>query len=112
MRHILKLHRDLDTHSLPQAEHDYTIESFDPVLHKQQWLDLNNLIFSHHPDQGNWVMQDLENRMNEPWFDAQGFFLATENGAIEGFVALDEERQIQGASGALSGYPAGITVAN
>ena len=68
MRHILKLHRDLDTHSLPQAEHDYTIESFDPALHKQQWLDLNNLIFSHHPDQGNWMMQDLE------------------NGAIEGFV--------------------------
>ena len=34
------------------------------------------------------------------------------SGAIEGFVALDEERQIQGASGALSGYPAGINVAN
>ena len=86
MRHILKLHRDLDSQSLPQAEHDYTIETFDSALHKQQWLDLNNLIFSHHPDQGNWVMQDLENRMNEPWFDPQGSFLATENGAIEGFV--------------------------
>ena len=86
MRHILKLHRDLDSHSLPQAEHDYTIETFNPELHKQQWLDLNNLIFSHHPDQGNWVMQDLDNRMAEAWFDAQGFFLATENAAIEGFV--------------------------
>jgi mycothiol synthase len=85
MRHILKLHRDLDTNSLPQADHDYTIETFDPAIHKQQWLDLNNLVFSHHPDQGNWAMQDLDNRMAEPWFDEKGFFLATENGNIEGF---------------------------
>ena len=86
MRHILKLHRDLDANSLPQADHDYTIETFDPAIHKQQWLDLNNLIFSHHPDQGNWAMQDLDNRMSEPWLDEKGFFLATENGTIEGFV--------------------------
>ena len=86
MRHILKLHRDLDTNSLPQADHDYTIETFDPAIHKQQWLDLNNLVFAHHPDQGNWAMEDLDNRMAEPWFDADGFFLATENGVIEGFV--------------------------
>ena len=86
MRHILKLHRDLDTNSLPQADHDYTIETFNPAVHKQQWLDLNNLVFSHHPDQGNWVMQDLDNRMAESWFDEKGFFLATENGTIEGFV--------------------------
>ena len=86
MRHILKLHRDLDTNSLPQADHDYTIETFNPAIHKQQWLDLNNLIFAHHPDQGNWAMQDLDNRMAEPWFDEKGFFLATENGTIEGFV--------------------------
>ena len=86
MRHLLKLHRDLDTNSLPQADHDYTIETFNPAVHKQQWLDLNNLVFSHHPDQGNWVMQDLDNRMAESWFDEKGFFLATENGTIEGFV--------------------------
>jgi mycothiol synthase len=73
MRHILKLHRDLNADSLPQADHDYTIESFNPAIHKQQWLELNNYIFSHHADQGNW-------------FDANGFFLATENGVIEGFV--------------------------
>ena len=38
MRHILKLHRDLNADSLPQADHDYTIETFNPALHKQQWL--------------------------------------------------------------------------
>ena len=50
MRHILKLHRDLNADSLPQADHDYTIETFNPAIHKQQWLDLNNTVFVHHPD--------------------------------------------------------------
>ena len=86
MRHILKLHRDLNKGSLPQAVHDYTIEIFDTNTHKQQWLDLNNQIFEHHADQGNWAMADLENRIAETWFDPAGFFLATEGGHIEGFV--------------------------
>jgi mycothiol synthase len=86
MRHILKLHRDLTTQSLPQATHEFTIERFNTATHKQAWLDLNNHIFAHHADQGNWVMADLENRMAEPWFDPQGFFLATQNGEIQGFV--------------------------
>ena len=30
-------------------------------------------------------MQDLTNRMNESWFDADGFFLARKNGQIIGF---------------------------
>ena len=55
-----------------------------------QWAyicrQIKTRIFAHHPDQGNWAMQDLDNRMQEPWFDEKGFFLATENGTIEGFV--------------------------
>jgi mycothiol synthase len=84
MRHILKIHRSL-VDPLPTTEHSYTIETFQPSRDKEKWLALNNKIFSHHPDQGNWVMEDLENRMAEPWFDPQGFFLATQNDAIIGF---------------------------
>jgi mycothiol synthase len=86
MRHILKLHRDLNTEALPQRSYEFTIESFNIATHKQAWLDLNNEIFAHHVDQGHWAMADLENRMVEPWFDPQGFFLATQKGVIEGFV--------------------------
>ena len=86
MRHILKLHRDLTTQSLPQRSHEFTIECFNTATHKQAWLDLNNKVFAHHEDQGNWAMADLENRMAEPWFNPQGFFLATQKGEIEGFV--------------------------
>ena len=83
MRHILKIHRSLQGR-IPDTDHGFAIESFDPTKDKQSWLDLNNLIFAHHPDQGNWTMQDVENRMAEPLFDADGFFLAIENHHLVG----------------------------
>jgi mycothiol synthase len=83
MRHILKIHRSL-TSALPTQEHSIEIITFDAAIHKEKWLALNNKIFAHHPDQGNWVMEDLENRMAENWFDPKGFFLALKDGAIIG----------------------------
>jgi mycothiol synthase len=84
MRHILKLSRSLDT-PIEHIAHSYTFFTFDPEIHCEAWLELNNKIFAHHPDQGNWVMADLENRMNEPWFDPSGFFLCIHNEIIVGF---------------------------
>jgi mycothiol synthase len=85
MRHILKIHRSL-AGPLPTTEREYTIRTFDPKEDKERWLALNNKIFTNHPDQGNWALQDLENRMAEHWFDAAGFFLATKGDEIVGFV--------------------------
>ena len=85
MRHILKIYRSLSD-LLPTTKQDYEIRTFDPAKDKERWLALNNKIFAHHPDQGNWVMQDLENRMAENWIDPSGFFLATKNDEIVGFV--------------------------
>jgi len=84
MRHILKIHRSL-VDPIPVIEHSYTLRTFNPATDKQQWLDLNNTIFAHHPDQGNWAMADLENRMSEPWFDPAGFFLCIHDDVIVGF---------------------------
>lgn len=83
MRHILKIHRSLQG-LIPDTDHGFTIEVFDQAIHKQAWLNLNNKVFVNHPDQGNWAMEDLENRMSEPWFDSAGFFLAIDNGTIVG----------------------------
>jgi mycothiol synthase len=85
MRHILKIHRLLND-LLPTAKHDYTIRTFNPSEDKDLWLALNNKIFVNHPDQGNWAIQDLENRMTENWFDPEGFFLAVKGDEIVGFV--------------------------
>ena len=84
MRHILKLNRSLQE-PIAHIEHSYQFITFDPEVHPEAWLDLNNLIFAKHPDQGNWAMADLENRMNEPWFDPAGFFLCLHDEKIVGF---------------------------
>ena len=84
MRHILKLHRSLIT-QIPATAHNFEITTFNPTLHKEEWLELNNKIFANHPDQGNWTLADLDNRMAEPWFDPEGFFIAFENKKIIGF---------------------------
>jgi len=84
MRHILKIHRSL-LDPIPTQTHSYTIRTFDIDKDKEGWLTLNNKIFAHHPDQGDWAIQDLETRINEPWFDPLGFFLAVEKEKILGF---------------------------
>ena len=84
MRRILKLHRSLEEPVTPVA-HNFHIITFDTQLHPKPWLELNNRIFSTHPDQGNWAMADLENRMHEPWFDPHGFFLCIMDKKIVGF---------------------------
>jgi len=84
MRHILKLNRSLQD-PIVHIPHNFQFITFDPDSHKQAWLDLNNLIFANHPDQGNWAMADLENRMQQPWFDSQGFFLSIQDNVITGF---------------------------
>jgi mycothiol synthase len=84
MRKILKLSRSL-SNPIEHIENRYQFITFDPEIHCEAWLELNNRIFKNHPDQGNWALADLENRMHELWFDPNGFFLCIHNGIIVGF---------------------------
>ena len=84
MRKILKLSRSL-IEPINHLSHPYQFTTFDPEFHPHAWRELNNKIFKVHPDQGNWATADLENRMSEPWFDPNGFFLCVANEIIVGF---------------------------
>ncbi|MFJ9460841.1 mycothiol synthase [Kitasatospora sp. NPDC101447] len=61
------------------------LRTFRPGEDDAEWLRLNALAFSHHPEQGAWTEQDLAERIAEPWFDPAGFFLATRDGKVVGF---------------------------
>ena len=99
MRTILKLHRSIVS-ELPEPNSCAEITTFKPV-DAAEWLQLNNEIFISHPDQGDWVMQDFTNRAAENWFDADGFFLAREEGRIIGFcwTKIHHDRVNEGAIG-------------
>ena len=109
MRTILKMHL-LVAADLPKPNTSAEISTFKPV-DADEWLALNNEIFIVHPDQGDWVMQDLTNRMKESWFDADGFFLARKKGKIIGFcwTKIHNDRVNEGAIGEI--YVIGVNLA-
>ncbi|MDQ1602346.1 MAG: mycothiol synthase [Actinomycetota bacterium] len=62
-----------------------TVRTFRPGADDEAWVALNALAFRGHPEQGQWSIEDLHLRMQEPWFDAAGFFLAERDGRLVGF---------------------------
>ena len=63
----------------------YPIRTFIPDLDNQAFLSLNNKVFANYPDQGGWSEDDLRVRLNEAWFEKEGFFVAEDKGGLIGF---------------------------
>jgi mycothiol synthase len=89
IRTVLQMSMALtDIQQLPKLDkvigEDMVIRSFLPGIDSDAWLSLNNKVFKAHPEQGNWQLADLNIRINEEWFDEQGFFLAEINHKIIG----------------------------
>ena len=47
-----------------------------PGTDEEAFLALNAEAFAGHPEQGRMTRADLDQRMAEPWFDPEGFFVA------------------------------------
>ena len=63
----------------------YPIRTFIPDFDNQDFLSLNNKVFANYPDQGGWSEDDLRVRLNEAWFEKEGFFVAEDEGELIGF---------------------------
>jgi mycothiol synthase len=52
---------------------------------EEAFLALNAEAFAHHPEQGGLTRADLDERIAEPWFDPDGFFVAARGAELVGF---------------------------
>lgn len=64
---------------------DVETRSFRPGVDNAAWLQVNNRAFAAHGEQGGWNADTLAARMNEPWFDADGFRLYDLDGELAAF---------------------------
>ena len=87
IRTVLQMSRSLaEIQQLPVIDPKISIRSFLPAIDNQPWLELNNLVFKDHPEQGGWGVSDLNHRVNEEWFDEKGFFIAERDNQMIGFT--------------------------
>ena len=85
-RTIWKMRRSLGE-PLPSyaVPHGVAVTTFRPGRDDEQWVALNARTFADHPEQGRLDLDDLRQRMAEPWFDPKGFFLAWRGAELVGF---------------------------
>jgi mycothiol synthase len=58
---------------------------FKPGADNDAWLHVNNRAFADHGEQGGWTNETLSLRLDEPWFDADGFRLYEQDGQLAAF---------------------------
>jgi len=100
-RVLWQMRRSLDEPlPAPVLPPDVIVAPFRVGVDEAAWLALNAATFADLPDQGRWTSEDLELRLHEPWFSADGFLTAWRDGRMIGFHwtkvhGLDSEAQHQ-----------------
>jgi mycothiol synthase len=85
-RELLIMERPLDDElPEPRVPPGVQIRTFVPGQDEQEWLRVNAAAFANHPEQALIDLDDLKDRIAEPWFDPNGFFVATIDEAMVGF---------------------------
>ncbi|MDX6309919.1 MAG: mycothiol synthase [Nocardioidaceae bacterium] len=85
IRDLWQMHRAL-ARALPDPTYpeDVSVRTFEPGRDDEAWVALNAAAFASHPEQGRLTVDDLRHRIEQPWFDPAGFFLAERGGALVG----------------------------
>ena len=85
IRQIVRLERSLPLSQVADAEASVRIERFKQGRDEPFLIEVNNLAFAGHPEDGNLTSADLAGRMTRSWFDATGIFVARSGARVVGF---------------------------
>lgn len=96
-RYLLTLHRDLDpARPLPAVPTStlagLRLSTFEVERDAERWVTVNARAFVDHPEQGAMTREDLEQRLAQPWFDAEDMLVALRDEELVGFVWVKRER--------------------
>ena len=85
VRELWQMRLDLTTVELPElpSRADVALRTYAGPGDDAAVLAVNNAAFAWHPEQGGWTDREIADRRAEPWFDADGFFLAHDSGSSE-----------------------------
>jgi len=64
---------------------DLVTRPFDAQRDVAEWVRVNARAFAWNPEQGGWTEATLRSRMDEPWFDPNGFLIHERDGRMAGF---------------------------
>jgi mycothiol synthase len=86
-RELLQMRRSLADLPPVTVAPDVRLTTYSGPEDDAEVLRVNNAAFAWHPEQGGWTEADIAERRGEPWFDAEGLFLAfdAESGGLLGF---------------------------
>ncbi len=71
----------------PELPQGFSVRAFEPGRDDEAWVQLNAAAFARHPEQGRLTVDDLHERMTQPWFDPAGLLLVVDEatGAVVAF---------------------------
>jgi mycothiol synthase len=84
-RELLQMRRSLTDLPPVTGPPDVRLATYSGPEDDDELLRVNNAAFAWHPEQGGWTEAEIPERRGEPWFDADGLFLAFESDRLLGF---------------------------
>ncbi|WP_353507609.1 mycothiol synthase [Intrasporangium sp.] len=66
----------------------YSVRTFETGRDEDAWVAVNAAAFASHPEQGALTRRDLEQRMDQPWWDPEGFILIVDALASDRIAAF------------------------
>jgi mycothiol synthase len=86
VRELRRMRRSLEgALTEPTYPPGVSVRAFVPGRDDEAWVAVNAAAFAAHPEQGRLGVDDLRSRVEQPWFDPAGFFMAERDGHLLGY---------------------------